>query len=97
MLLLLLWLWWLLLLLLLLLVVRLMLLPDIQAIIPRGLTSRPKCPDVGGERAEAMTAAPTRHQDPINKPHEEAGAQNNAHTEAHNRARAEAASPAEPA
>jgi hypothetical protein len=75
--------WWLLwLLLLLLLVVRLMLLPDIQILLPRGLTPR-LCPEGshgGGERAEAVAAAPTRHQDTIYEGHEEAGAYYYAHT-----------------
>jgi hypothetical protein len=79
-LLLLLWLWWLLL--LLLFIVRLMFLPDIQAFFPRSLTARlcPKGSHGGGERPEAMAAAPTRHQDTIDEGHEEAGAYYYAHT-----------------
>jgi hypothetical protein len=60
---------------------RLMLLPDIQAFLPRSLTPRlcPKGSHGGGERAEAVAAAPTRHQDTIDEGHEEAGAYYYAH------------------
>jgi hypothetical protein len=76
-----------------------MLLPDIQILLPRGLTPR-LCPEGshgGGERAEAVAAAPTRHQDTIDKGHEEAGAYYYAHHAAHNCPRGEAAGPAKPA